>query len=278
MKGKNPKSSWGIRVRKSDFASTFEALKPGETQPVYVQINHMAKLSPTPTGASYEDVVQWIQKQGWDAKPVRPLGATQWMVGFSKVVDQTWATWNDQLMLLNWLPSRERKAPSALVAGNIPKEQMATNNKVTDVPDPWQSYITMNGSSGITAGSKSSIPAQSTQVRMTEGPIEDRFKKQDQQISAMRDTLHSLAQRVDESQATQGNFQAAVKVELTNLEKNVQGKFNELSKSFEDSINKAMHRQDQQLATSFDELKAIMLNKATPPTKKAKTSPEDGET
>eukprot|EP00438_Fugacium_kawagutii_P022963 Skav236005 [mRNA] locus=scaffold1815:51822:53870:- [translate_table: standard] len=276
VKGKCPKPSWGIRIAKEGYDEAFRRLKPGCSKPIQIVVNHIAKISPTPKGATAEDVTRWLVQQSWTAKPIRPLGDSVWLVGFQDRLDETWATWNAQLMLVSWLPPKENRPSSALVAGQAPKKQVATASGNSGEGDAWAEFISKNGSSGLKANPPTgarSAPSQPV-VRAIEGPIEDRFKKQDEQLASMQNAIETLNSRIEATQSDQANFQGKVYQDLQKFDSNIQKQIEELSKTFGNSVEKAMANQNKQWSSSMSELKNLILQRPIPKKKAKVTKPE----
>eukprot|EP00438_Fugacium_kawagutii_P019046 Skav208713 [mRNA] locus=scaffold42:789146:793777:+ [translate_table: standard] len=279
IKGRASKANWGIRTTKESFSAAFTELKPGATKPNHVVPSCFAKISPTPKGATMEDVAKWINRQGWEAKPIRPLGDSIWLVGFQDKLEETWATWNSQLMLISWLPKKDSKPESALVAGQVPKKSMHSVPNITPEGDAWAAFIAKNGSSGLavssTAGQKASTAQQV--ARMPEGPIEDRFKKHDEQFASMQQAIETLNSRMETTQAEQQQFQSKVQVEFQKVDAGIKAQIQELSRSFGESVEKAMSKQDKQWNASFtssiSELKQLILQRPIPKKKAKVTKP-----
>ncbi len=88
VKSNGKKINRGIRFHKDKFQEMHELLKPGVTVPLQMTCVHFAKLAPTPTGASHDQVQAWLKEICWQAKPVKPLGSSAWMIGAPKKLKQ----------------------------------------------------------------------------------------------------------------------------------------------------------------------------------------------
>ena len=80
------KKGWGVRLRKEDFAAVRSRLFPDAPSIAHddmSQHTHQWVLSPTPRGATRDDVQEWVSKHcdwPWDAKVRRQLGPTKWLL------------------------------------------------------------------------------------------------------------------------------------------------------------------------------------------------------
>ncbi len=107
--------------------------------------------------------------------------------------------------------------------------------------------------------------------RVITGPIEDRFAKQDQQVDTLNNSLQAMTARLDTQEKQNEAFQHEVKSEISTVKSDLTVQCQALTSSFEETLNRSLRRQDQQLGHAFTELKALILDKAVPH-KKAKTA------
>ena len=64
---------YGVRVHSDHFAQVFTKAFPHKTVPPMLVTHFLAKIAPTPTGASGENVRDWLAVRGIKGKPVRAL-------------------------------------------------------------------------------------------------------------------------------------------------------------------------------------------------------------
>eukprot|EP00438_Fugacium_kawagutii_P000084 Skav218698 [mRNA] locus=scaffold1346:239565:244640:+ [translate_table: standard] len=285
-KGKQAKSSWGIRFQKDYFAAAHKKLKPNTEMPIQLDIHHVAKVTPTPAGASLDEVQKWITQNKWKAKAMRQIAVQTWLIGFSSKIDECWADWNGQTILISWMPPRNEKPLNPMVAGTLPKKPKV--NPDADSPgDPWASYISQTGASGISPNgrilqNRHTPNAGSTMPpRTIDGPIESRFKQHDDQLAEMKKSLELVQQNLTASDQKHEKSQEQLQGQIKSLDATMKSDVEALSQSFENSLLKAMKQQDMQFTNSFHELKALIAGSvavqsdATPPDKK-KAKPEKG--
>lgn len=266
-RGSGAKTSRGIRFRTGDLQEVAKVLKPSAAAPMTVQIKFTAKLAPTPLGATYDTIKMLIETKKWQARPIKPLGAQAWLLGFEEKIDESWISWNEKMLLLSWDVQKKQKDVQTVLAGqqNLnfkPKQPM----KLTD-DDPWANYIKKNGVSAITG---SNAAASNHVVRACEGPIEERFKEQDAKINELHSSVLDMTRRLESAEEGRSEFKKQVDAQFSEVQGQVKSQVDSLSKHFDATLERAMRRQDTQLENSFSELKALILNKPMP-AKKAKT-------
>eukprot|EP00438_Fugacium_kawagutii_P035289 Skav201140 [mRNA] locus=scaffold4217:208928:214363:- [translate_table: standard] len=272
-RSQSKKTTRGVRVHADDFADTFSQMKPSEEVPTHIQVQHIAKLAPTPVGVSQDELRKWIAKVGLDARPIKPLSHRAWLLGFATKVDTTWYTWNSQVMMLTFLPPRDQEVVKPVVAGHVPiKEETSSSNKMMLQSDPWAPYLAKQAmaSGNLTPAAPPAASGNNTGTRSTSGPVEERFKQQDAQIDNLKQAMSDLRSTVEQSAASQQEFRVQVQDKFQGLEKDVNSQLVKLGKSFESSLQSAMKQQDKQLSESFRELKLLFQNMPDPK-KKART-------
>ena len=90
---KGTKSSRGIRFHTDDYDESYKALKPSAIPTTHVTVKAVAKLSPTPVGANFDTVKEWLEMKQWKAKPLKSLGPQTWLIGFEHKVPDQWVSW-----------------------------------------------------------------------------------------------------------------------------------------------------------------------------------------
>ena len=266
-RGSGAKISRGIRFRTDELQEAAKLLKPAAALPVSIQIKFTAKLAPTPLGVTFETVKELIDTKQWKARPIKPLGAQAWLLGFAEKVDESWISWNEKMLLLTWDIEKKQKELQTVLAGQQNLKFVAKHPIKLNEDDPWASYIKKNGSTPLSvANAVSSNPA----VRACEGPIEQRFKEQDVKINELKSTVNDMSKRLESAEQSRSDFKKEVADQFNDVRGQVKNQVDSLSKHFDATLERAMRRQDSQLEGSFAELKALILNKPLP-AKKAKT-------
>eukprot|EP00438_Fugacium_kawagutii_P010593 Skav235950 [mRNA] locus=scaffold530:60505:61194:- [translate_table: standard] len=222
-------------------------------------LNTFSKLTPTPEGASAGTIKQWISQMQMQARPIKPLGQRTWLLGFAEKTDNQWFLFNDQYMMLQFLPDRNEVKQAPIVVSTAPKHFGSTNKTSAgsaEDDDPWAAYRKNKGIEPPPASSKRPVQVTTTPApRVIQGPIEDRFQQQDKAIESMQHAIQSLQQQTEEQTKSQGAFQQAVEGKFKAIQNDMEKHINMVGKQFEDSMNRAMQKQDSQLSSCFSELK-----------------------
>lgn len=282
VKSRGKKVSRGIRFPHELFAKYHEILKPGIVVPKPMQCNHFAKLTPTPIGASQEEVQAWLTEVAWEARPIKPLGSRSWLIGAADRFTGTFAVWNDQMLILTWLPPRTRASERIVVSGAPVSSQQSLKHEsggprdAIFETDPWAQYHSgvKNGEHVVKSNDSGSKPSNVSNAiaRAPPGPIEERFKIQDQQISELKSSIQAMSSRIDQQESQNEQFKCEVRKDLTEVKHEVANQ----CRSFEETLHRSLRRQDQNLTEAFSELKALFLEKPLP-NKKAKATPPAGQ-
>lgn len=187
------------------------------------------------------------------------------------------------MVMLNFLPSKEETLPKPVVTSAARKPDAKSGTKTSTEAatlDPWADFRTRSGlplkdisnANGVHASGSQS----STQPRVTEGPIEQRFLQQDQQIETLKKAMQGIQATIDGVQASQNAFQTTVDSRFNTMEKDVSNQIKLLGVTFENTVTTAMRKQDKQLSDSLAEIKSLFAQTAPvpgTPGKKARLTP-----
>ena len=277
-KGDNIKCSRGIRCKHDDFESIFKKLKPTQELPDIRPVSILYKIQPVPLGADQSAVTTWLKQQKIEARPIKALRHSSWLIGSAVEVPLQFLTWNGKAVMLKRIQSKHANRQNAIIAGSLPNKRVsvpsqATSSKNTNEDgifknDPWSSYTPTMGPKPSTNSGASVFP------RQVEAPIETRFTKQDQQIAKLEHSVSQLQERLDNKDAADREFQQNIQKDITTVKTDVAQQLGLISRQFETSMTKALKKQDDQMTNGFAELKQ-MLRMSTQPVavKKAKTQP-----
>ena len=281
VKASGKKISRGIRCLRADFADVHELVKPGSEIPDITVVEWVAKIVPTPVGANFEDVKKFLQEMKWQARPLKALGSQAWLIGAPNKFDASFGRWNDQVLLIHWLPKKNAQNPKIIVASHSNKTSFAldssnTKDGVSDdaTPDAWANWITPvshQSSQSSIAPKDRSVP-----IRALDGPVEERFKKQESEIEALKNQMHSFHQKLDHESQVHTKFQDTIRKDISQIQVDTAKAIGTLQHSFDDTLQKALQKQDRSMHDNFSELKNLILNRPLP-AKKAKTSKPTGE-
>ena len=272
VKNAGKRISRGIRFLNDHFDDAFQQLKPGVDTPAFLTIRHWAKLAPTPPGATYADVAAWIKAMSWPAKPIRPVGGSAWIIGASEKFSECFGTWNESIMLVHWLPPRHEKPQAVVLAGNVTNKAPVQQKPVDDLIDPWANWKSKAlppSSAVMSSNGKAATCAAAP--RTLEGPTEERFRKHDEQLVALHQSVKQMNEQLQKQQSRQEAMQTTVDAEFVAVRNEVGMQCQKLEQSFSETLAHALSKQDKQMTDNFRELKAFLME--TPlPAKKAKTA------
>ena len=277
--GEHVRYTRGIRCKRSDFTTVFSQLRPQDDVPSIKAVRFLYKVQPTPVGATAETVSEWMGKMNWDGRPIKALGDHAWLIGSEAVQNQQFLLWSSKSVLIKPVQSRHKQVQSAIVAGFVPKEDVMRESQqdvdILQTNDPWSKWKpNVNGDS---KHSSSGLNSQSTGPRQVEAPIENRFKKQEEQLSSLEKAVKDLQTNASKQDQAMVKFESHMSSEITSIRAEVANQFDQMTSTFDSSLEKALLRQQNQVNAGFAELKSLILNRPTPQ-KKAKTAPpKNGE-
>ena len=113
-KGDNIKCSRGIRCKHDDFESIFKKLKPHHDLPDVRPVSLLYKIQPLPLGADQNAVATWLKQQKIEARPIKALGHTAWLIGCSTPITSQFFTWNGKAVMLKEIQSKHVQKQNAL--------------------------------------------------------------------------------------------------------------------------------------------------------------------
>ena len=242
-----------------------------------IPCRRLFKVSPTPPGATSEEVQKWLTSHGWEARPLRSLANNTWLCGCENVFSADFSRWNDRTILVKWLESKKPQN-SWLVAGTPKLSKVSkTSQKGDPLPplqgDPWANWHANQGAKSSTA-SGSNIP------RKVQAPVEERFQHQQEEFAALKEQtskqIEDLKQGMQTMQMNLDTHKSQVKDEFDMVRNETKQQFQHLNDSFTETLRGAMQKQDTALGSQIAELKNLLLNRPNPQ-KKLKAAKPPGE-
>ena len=122
------KKSYGIRVESTTFEAAWTTLKPGTPMPDLRITSMVFRLQPLPQGITSENLHEWGEKSGWQIKPIKAVGAKQWIVG-SDNAPPTILQFNGQPILVKQLYQKGVQPNIPIAAGPRQMQQTSTHPK-----------------------------------------------------------------------------------------------------------------------------------------------------
>ncbi len=273
------KTSRGVRCKRSDFAVLFQKIKPGDSIPDITPILCMYKIQPIPLGAKFDDITRWMKSHAWDGRPIKSLNEKTWLVGSSTEMDTDFLMWNNQSILIKPIKSKAQSPISPIVAGSLPpKQTQGQGQTVTGISDPWtlndpwSRFVPSTSSSAMNA--KTAAPPAANQARCVDAPTEARFQQQSEKVSQLEEAVKEMQSKFDKRDKKSSEFESKVEAEFKMVRSEVATQIGNMSQSFQETMEKALEKQDKQMNNSFAELKQLIRLSSQPnPAKKAKVQP-----
>lgn len=270
------KKAIGLRVEETAFLQAWRKLRPEDDPPDQRIMAHVFKLQPLPLGLDHTILKTWGDSQGWDIKPIKPMGAKQWTVA-SNTLPPAVLSFNGAPILCQKILQKPLESNQAIVAGPRP----ATTNKTTtnskhvytspqmQVPnpneDPWQLWIANQKSKQPRSAEDArppNLPTPYPEQRSLTGPFADMFQQQDSRIK----TVETMVAQLNESQTTQKHM---LETQLQTLDTRLTQHVTQTQAGFEHihqenhnmqrNIADALGKQEERMAKSFEDLKTIFL-------------------
>eukprot|EP00435_Cladocopium_sp_Y103_P067838 s63_g30.t1 len=193
VRGMKGTKGLGLRVEAGNYTLAWTKLRPDHEQPDERQLPLSYKLQPLPTGTDKHVLQEWSKQQQWPIRPLKPVGAKQWLVAAAGPPPKM-LLFNTQPLLVQEVTNKQPSATAAIAAGPRPKasakptrgDQAAIFKTGDPFMDPWTKPTT----AGPDKGPPSGAPAAST--RAVEGPVADKFQQQDVRIQAIEAAVGQL--------------------------------------------------------------------------------------
>lgn len=184
-------------------------------------------------------------------KPIKAIGARSWLITSADDPPQGVVTFNGMPLLIRKLEPRTGASSNAVIAGPRPRQHTSKPVAQPDSKDPWMDYLKHN---------PSPFAAAATPARPVDGPIESRFKKQDEKLLQMEQTIAQIKTEQQQlRQHTEQGFQEAKnRDEHTKLF--VAKTLDQNKKDIEIAVTRALDKQSTQLTSGMDELKALLAH------------------
>jgi hypothetical protein len=174
------------------------------------------------------------------------------------------------------------------------KMALSSNANGTLVDDPWSSWISNKGGTGLSMQSRAggNVPVQGVPTRKLESPIEDRFARHDgalqelrnhtdKELEAIKESISKIEKQA-ETHATRMQANAdQTNAEFKSLRSETANQMQAMSTMFAESLKSTLASQESQLSLQFAELKEMIKTRAggatgsSPPQKKTKTNGQD---
>ena len=109
------RTGYGLRVLVGEFAKVYKEVFPSREVPCTVK-GPLAKLKPLP-GVTMPVLQNWMDGQGWTARPLKMLDSVTWLVTMSELPKSPFLYFGDSQILIKEVSRRGEPAKSLVVAG-----------------------------------------------------------------------------------------------------------------------------------------------------------------
>ena len=270
------KKSHGLRVEQSVFRSTWEKFKPGTEPPDIRDTQFVYRLQPLPLGTDAQNLTMWGQQIKWEIRPIRAVGAKQWIVGSNEPPPNI-VMFNSQPLLVQQLHQKQLAGAGVIAAGprHQPKakgnSKGSANKKAVNafqqgdpLYDPWENYApSPNVVSSVAA---TSLPTtenpSSVSSRSTTGPVASLLQQQEDRLHVVEEMMGKLQEQQTSTVQTMENRFKDIGEQLNSHVQTTKQGFDFMQKEnvhLHQTIANALQQQDQRIASSFDELKSLFL-------------------
>eukprot|EP00435_Cladocopium_sp_Y103_P064573 s101_g26.t1 len=270
------RKSIGLRVEEKAFHAAWAKLRPDDELPDQRIMTHVFKLQPLPLGLDHAILKTWAETQGWDIKPIKPLGAKQWIVS-SDAMPPAVLNFNGHPLLCQKLVQKNLKPIGAIAAGPRTFRTTSSSNASTastgpveqlegTLPfDPWMKYnVLKTTNQGKNRDDSKLQPNQTPYVehRQLSGPYADMFQQQDSRIKNVETILSQLQDNQANTQKTLETQLQGVETRLAQHVAQTQAGFEHITKenhTLQCNISEALSKQEERMAGSFAELKMLFM-------------------
>ena len=255
------RKSLGIRIESGSFQLAWSKLKPGEPLPDMRQTALVFKIQPLPQGTTAENLTEWGKLSNWNIKPIKALGAKQWIVG-SDTPPPAILLFNGHPILAQQLYQKGLRDQSAIAAGPrrlqpSPKVESADKPNIFKMgdpfSDPWTPAVRMPAGTA-------EVPK--TEPRSTTGPVAENFQQHDKRITAVEEAIQRLQDTQTASTAQLDNRFQCLDQKLQQHAATTQTRFENMHQEtvgMHQALQQALSQQDNRIAASFDEIKQLFL-------------------
>lgn len=247
-------------------------LLPNIDVPVSFAIEHLYKAQPIPLGAGVTEIAKWMNQQGWQGRPIKSLKSQIWLIVVVSPIANPFATWNSKTIMLQEVRTKHDKSADIVVAGNIPKpgrkQGIPYSANCGAMIDPLQINDPWANSSYSRPMPNQNANAASAANRSIQAPTESRLQNQDEKIAKLESAMTELKNAQETHVQQMGCFEKQIHSDLAKNRREFETQIQAMSSKFERSLEKAVTKQESQMATGFSEIKELLAKNNRPKRKK----------
>ena len=248
VRSSKDKPSFGIRIWSRDFDRLWDELKPGKPKPNHLPGEHLHKLTPVPTAATFDAVAKWIQLESLQLRPMRALNATSWMLIGPKRLERMTLTWKHNAVMLQPIDSKYQSRNQVFLAGKKPSNDPTPRHlpqhtgsqdgiDPLTIHDPWADAASTSSSStarswrsASTNGSSSSA-AWPTKPAFSAPPAVGPDSKAE--LETMKSQISALESAVQGQRKNTSCLHKQVHEEIQEVRKELNTKVQDVKDSFQ---------------------------------------------
>ena len=240
------RNSLGLRFSRDAFEAAWKSIQPNKPMPVIMDMKFMWKIQPLPFGCTATMLVNWAKAIGWELKPIKALGATTWLAGSQAPLPEGIHTFNARPLLIKLLPPRHQQNASPIGAGPRPsdsRDQACRKMMITTI------HFLIHGQnySGPKGGQARSVAPLTASAETKFQEQEARITKVEEALAQLRTDTGAAFQKVeDREQIAQAQMHEAIAAVKSDLE---------------NSFQSAITQQSNQLNSTLNDLKALLIAK-----------------
>lgn len=265
---------YGVRVHADNFTEVYTKAFPTKSPPNVLITHFLAKVSPTPVGATADNLREWLKAQGLRGKPVRALNTSTWLISTVERVSQQFLTWHGNSVLLTPIQSRIEKTRPTVMAGK--KRQDRADAISDDFEDPWMSedpWSRWSSESKSTASSSSSDrTGGETTTKMTQ-----QMTHQQKEMQSMKTKLQNLEAKLDQKEQTDQAWKTAVSRDVRAFKDEVKTDLQRMETQYQNSLESALARTESKISASVQDsiqkLQQFMIEQSKQQSGKRHTPP-----
>ena len=91
-------------------------------------VEWVAKIVPIPLGATFDDVKQFLKEMKWNVRLLKTVGSQAWLIEAPSKFDDHVGSWNDQVLLVHWLPKKGSQNTKIILASQSNKSSFVPMN------------------------------------------------------------------------------------------------------------------------------------------------------
>ena len=242
----------GVRIHSEHFAETFSKAFPDKKVPPVIVTHYLAKVSPTPIGASTDNVRTWLQSQGIQGKPVKALGSSAWMISTVDRPKRGFLTWGSNSILISPITPWSEKAKPTVVAGQarIQHALLGSDDPFEDSlqsADPWATWTPSSS-----ASSSSAVTRDSSSSGLS-GPVQSQVNTHQTEISMLKDRLTTLESQAEQREKTDQAWKANMTRDMKAFKSDIRQDLQTFQSSYESSLTKALQQTESKLGQNMQD-------------------------